>query len=1441
MEKNLFQKLWHPEPASPNFGQGKTLPDVDANLFSQFTFWWLAPLLRVGWTRPLESEDLWEFDAKRQASVTGDRVERLFYERCPPRKRPPHMRSSINGIVVGIEHDDVEKAESVSRKLATIVDKIPHGKPPNGATSNQGSEIDEPWVPLRDHPNKWDQSLVRALNRAFFWRFWTAGLFKGVADILNATTPIVTRLLLTYLSQAYYHSRDIPGAPQPRPASYGFGLAIGVAIMQEVSSLCTNQFLFRAMTTGFLIRTSVISAIFRKSLRLSGRSRAKHSTGQITTMISADCARLDMAAGFFHIVWSGPIEIIVGISLLIHNLGYSAVVGLGVLIIGIPAQAVLVNRMIQAHYATVQLTDKRVRLLQEILQGIRLLVLFGWQGHYSEKVLGIRRRELIRIRKIALYHATIVSTITFIPILAATLSFITYALSGHDLNAAVIFSSLQLFNIIRTPLLLVPVVAGTCGDAYVALGRIGKFLTSEELQDEFEVQPENKYAIDVRGTFTWERGGRSQGFSPETEKGKNSDEIAGAAASGASNPDKEELVRKKAEDKAKKSREKEKKKRDKERFSKKKKGIDPNDSSDEEEHGPEPFRLVDVDLQILRGAFIGIVGKIGSGKSSLLQAISGEMRRVTGNVVLGGTTAYAPQQAWIQNMTLRQNVTFGRPDVQDRFDQITHACALRPDIEMLHDGEWTEIGERGVNLSGGQKARINLARVAYFGPDIALLDDPLSAVDSHVSKHILENCLLSGPLADKTRILVTHQLHALPYVDEVIFMDNGRIVERGKYSDLVATGGLFSQLVAEYGVTEQAENRKEGGDTNAPATSKNDRPNETNGPAAKLMQGDERITGAVSWSAYTGYIGAAGGLYWIPFLALLLSLAQATSVLSTLFLAFWTSNHWGLPQGAYMGIYAGLGFATAIFSFMGSFAFASAGFIASLNLFTGALGGVLGSPMKFFDTTPIGAIIARLSHDIDTLDTNLPQAWFHLLSDVFSIFGIIVLVFYTYAWLGIMFPPLFLLYWYFSVIYRRTSIEVKRLDSILRSLLYAAFSEALTGVSTIRAYREQPRFVRVSERQLDAGNKAYFMTIACQRYLGVRLDLLGNVLILGIGLIGVGFRKSVDPSKLGVIMTYALTITQTFSQMVTQLAQVEQDMNIVERIVHYRNLEQEPPATLPDDPPQEWPQQGGIKFRNVALRYRDSLPLVLDGLTFDVRPGERVGIVGRTGAGKSSLLTALFRIAPLSGGTIEIDGINIEKVGVETLRHRLNVIPQDTVLFEGTLRENIDPLKTRTDEQLYYALRRVKLLGPGSGVPPKDSKLHLDNEVRDDSFSAGERQLLALCRALVKDKCKILILDEATSSVDADTDAMVQQMIQRDLQGKTLLCIAHRLNTIAFYDRVLFMDKGRMKEYDTPLNLFDNPDSQFRAMCDKAGLSRANIVKIRGNAETQLQTTAPST
>ncbi|EJD44619.1 ATP-dependent bile acid permease [Auricularia subglabra TFB-10046 SS5] len=1447
-----LKRIFHPPAAPAGFGKGVESPDARANVLSLLTFAWLGPMLSVGWTRPLAEDDLWEMDAKRQARTVADTVETLFYDRCPPFKRPQHLRPpTLRTARPAMPTSPTdEKAFSVPPAALENVETTPAGTvapSPLPAEKDLGPEVLE----TQQHAKKWDMSLLWTLNKAFFWRIWTSGLLKLCGDTLNTTTPLITKLLIQYITTAYiFHRAPAGTVPAPRAPGYGIALAFGIFLMQETSSLCNNQYFFRTMTLGFLVRTSLVSAIFRKSLRLSGRARLQHSTGQITTMISADCSRLDMASGFFHTVWIAPIQITVGIALLIVNLGVSALVGLAVLCVSLPLQAIMIRRMVAARRRSVKMTDKRVRLLHEVLQGIRLLVLFSWQSHYAERLVGMRRAELQNIRRLAYIRAILTATTTFIPVLCAILSFITYALLGHTLDPATIFSSLQFFNIIRAPLLFFPMVASACSDGYVSLGRISRMLLAEEMEDAYDItlpsasssdddvaltKKPKPLAVSMHGSFTWERGGAANngpnlhakfGFGRPGGGDEKAKKMTKAERKAAAQKEKEKAV-----DQKKKAKEEEE--AYKKRFEQWKHGI-PAEEDGAFEKGPEPFRLANVDFDVRSGSFVAIVGRVGSGKSSLLQALAGDMRRISGDVHFGGTVAYAPQAPWIQNLNLRDNITFGQAFEEDRFREVIRACALEPDLAILPDGEFTEIGERGVNLSGGQKARINLARVAYHRSDIALIDDPLSAVDAHVAKHILQNCLLAGPLAEKTRILVTHQLYVLPYVDEVVLMDEGKIVERGTYAELLARGGSFADLIEEFGTDERKMEAQDLDKTSAGIKEKIQgekssaelRP--TGAGAKKLVEGDERETGAVSWSAYYSYLQAAGGIKWAPGLLVWLALAQCAQVASNVFLGFWTDL--GIPgfsTGQYMGVYAGLGAATALFTFIGSLAFAITGFNASLSLFTAALRGVMGAPLRWHERTPTGAITNRLSKDIDTLDMMLPQAWFQLLTNLASIFGTVALVFYAYAWLGIsMSPHLVVVYFFFSMFYRRTSIEVKRLDSILRSLLYASFSEALTGLGTIRAYKEEPRFVRDSETKLDSENRVCTSMLASQRWLGVRLDLLGNVLVLGIGLIAVGFRNTTNPSKMGVVMTYSLTITQVMSQMVTMLAQVEQNMNTVERIVVYCDLESEPPAKTDADPKGDWPPHGGIVFKGVDFRYRDDLPLALKGISFEIRPGERIGIVGRTGAGKSSILTALFRTGPLAGGQILIDGVDIDTIGLEKLRMSLSIIPQDAL---GTLRANIDPLGRRSDVELHAALKRVGLINPPPAAGAESSgpgKFDLDREVRDDSFSAGEKQLLALCRALVKSESKVLVLDEATSSVDVATDATIQMMIQQDFKDRTLLCIAHRLNTIVYYDRVLVMNEGQVAEYDTPLNLFDQ-GGIFRSMCDQASLAREDIVRIR--------------
>ncbi|KAI0674258.1 multidrug resistance-associated ABC transporter [Trametes maxima] len=1425
--------MWNPlrpQPAPPSFGQGKVVPETTASPFSILLFSWLDPFLSVGFSRPLEKEDFWELPDARLTAPLTERVERAFYRRCPPEERPAFIGEQSEdppGNTCGPE--SVSRQTSNSTKQATVerVDVEREEKAQSAGLSSTDAKTSEGKQPTHD------SSLLKALHSVFWLQWWTAGILKLFSDTLNTTTPLVNQVLLTWLTTSYvYHranetEREQFGLQQPRGIGYGIGLAFAIFAMQEVSSLLSNHYQMVAMSNGLCFRTSLIGAIFRKSLRLSGRARMKHSVGQITTMISTDTTRLDRVSAFVHNLWVAPIQIAIGIGLLIRNLGYSALVGLAVLIVGFPVQLILARIMFASRKKGVVLTDQRVRMTSEVLSGIRLLKYYAWEGFYAHQVGVLREKEIHMIRRIAAARSSVIGAVTIIPILASVLSFITYALTNHNLDVALIFSSLQLFNIIRAPLAYLPLVLASSTDALVALRRISVFLRAEELAAPYLVDGESKFALHVDADFTWETVGKGTGASKVAQTKAQAQAQKKAAA-------REEKRRGGALGKG-KEKEKEKEKTGDVLPTVNTENTTENARVDGEkanETEEKPFTLKDVKLKIPKGSFVAIVGRVGSGKSSLLQALIGEMRKTRGDVTFSSTAAYVPQAAWIMNATLRENIIFGQPEDEAKFHEIIKACCLEPDLAMLPDGEETEIGEKGINLSGGQKARVSLARAAYSGADIVLMDDSLSAVDAYVGKKLLDTCLLNGPLADKTRVLVTHALHVLDKTDYIYVMDEGVVVEQGTYQELMQGGQTFARLMEEYGSLEKQEEAIPVPEK-APVKVK-DVKEKGRGPQkdhVALMQSEERLTGAVASTVYTRYFKFAGGAAVFPVIMMFLVLSQGAQVANNLFLGFWTSESiHGFNQGDYMGTYAALGIASGVFSFALSLTISMASLTAGLRMFKSALSAVMQSSVAFFDTTPLGRIMSRFSKDQDTIDAELAMIAVQLLTTASSVVGTAGLVFYTFPYLGIIFVPLMILYYFAAVYYRRSSVEAKRLDSLLRSILYSSYSETLTGLSTVRAYHSQTRFIKNSEQGLDQENRAYYMTIAIQRWLGVRLDILGNILILGIALFAAGFRRSVDPSKIGVVLSYTLSITQTFSLLVSTYAQNEQNFNAVERILYYTELPSEGALTTPNDPPASWPDSGEIEFKNVEMAYRPGLPPVLKGVSFYVKPGEKIGIVGRTGAGKSSLLQALFRIVNVQAGQIEIDGRNIGEIGLSVLRGRLALVPQDSLLFKGTLRENLDPTNTRTDAELIDSLRRAWLL-PRDGTPldpVAEAKFSLTSSVTDEgsNYSAGEKQLIALCRALVKNS-RIIVLDEATSSVDVETDAKVQRTIQAEFSASTLLCIAHRLNTIVYYDRILVMDAGRVAEFDTPLNLFDKEDSIFRSLCNEANLSRADILKIR--------------
>ncbi|KAG6916304.1 hypothetical protein DXG01_007461 [Tephrocybe rancida] len=1361
--------MWNPfkpHPALPAFGAGKVLPEGTVSIFSRVTFHWLDSFLNVGFTRPLEEDDLWQLPNERLAeSITND-FETEYYSRCPPNERPSSFRQNDPELEVSERGVD---ADSITEDKETKLDSTIKPALSSGKTTTK-----EP---------VYDSSVFKALHAVFFKRIW-------IADVLKTTTPLLNKVLLTWLTKSYIYYRlsDEEKASgileKPRGIGYGIGLAFALFVMQ--------------------------GTIFRKSLRLSGRARLEHTAGQITTMISTDATRVDQFVAFAHYIWVSPIQMIIGIGLLIGNLGYSALVGLAVMIFGIPFQAILVLIMFKQREKGVKITDTRVQLTTEVLQGIRLLKMYAWEEFYAAQIGKLRAGEIATIKTTSVASSLLIASITFVPVISTVLTFITYSSTGHDLNIAVVFSSLQLFTIIRIPFLIFPMMLASLADLLVALKRISKYLSAEELGDYYAIDESLATAVDLDGDFTWE-----------------------AAAATPNKPEEKESKADKG-----KSR-KGKKKKDLDMLPTVADELGPEVQEKSVEDTPEkPFELKNLKLLVPKGSFVAIVGRVGSGKSSILQSLIGEMRKTRGQVVLGGRLSYVPQTSWIRNATLRENVLFGREDNEERFREVIKACHLEHDLEMLPHGERTQIGEKGINLS---------ARAAYSDSEIVLLDDPLSAVDAYVGRGILDHCLLSGPLAARTRILVTHALHVLDKTDYIYVMDHGVISEQGTYQELITNSSVFSKLMEEYGSMERQKGGSLGRQGEPLAVdSKQSVDKEVE---AALMQEEERNTGAVTWDVYKKYMLFAGGVFWAPIIILLLVINESSQepgihfdhvdvVGNNLFLGFWTGETIkGFTQVKYMAVYAGLGAAQTLFSFLLSLAFSLMSLVGSLRLFKAALNSVLRSPISFFDTTPLGRIQSRLSKDQYTLDSELALTLWQFLSTFASVIGTMALVFYTFPLLGILFAPLIILYYISSVFYRRTSVETKRLDSMLRSVMYGSYSETLTGLSTIRAYREQNASITNAETGLDKENRAYYMTISIQRWLSVRLDLFGNTLVLGIALFAAGYRHTVSPAKIGVVLSYTLA-----TEMINMFAKNEQNMNAVERVLHYTELPSEADSTTPDDPPASWPSEGQISFTNVDLAYRDGLPLVLKDVSFNVRAGEKIGIVGRTGAGKTSLLQALFRIVELQSGKIEIDGQDASRIGLSALRNSLALVPQDSTMFLGTLRVNLcvvlsalaafadcdiydsDPQGLRTDAELISVLQRAWLL-PSGGVtdPAAEAKFSLDSTVGDE----GRYWKFDLTSLLIFVQGPITVQDEATSSVDVETDAKLQRTIKKEFASSTLLCIAHRLNTIAYYDRVLVMDGGAVAEYDTVLNLYDNETSIFRSLCNEANLQRADIVRIR--------------
>ncbi|KAF9510627.1 hypothetical protein BS47DRAFT_1395826 [Hydnum rufescens UP504] len=1209
----------------------------------------------------------------------------------------------------------------------------------------------------RQQDGKKKPSLAFAMNDAVKWSFWSGGLLKIIADMAQIASPLVIKAIIKYVSECYEIRKLHPTAPTPS-VGRGVGLAIALFLLQIIASQGLQHAFHRSLGAGVLLRAGLITAIYRRSLRFTARARSLLPDGKIVNHIS-----------------TAPIQMIVCLILLLLNLGVSASAGFAVFILITPAMAKVMGQLRKLRQKSMVWTDKRAKLLQELLGGMRIIKFFAWEIPFLKRIGEYRTKELQYIRMLLVVRSLNSSLAFSLPILSAVVAFIVYSVTGHNLKPDVIFASLALFQLLRLPLLLSPIALGAIADAANAIDRLTDVFTAELLGETHVIDPALPVAISLRNaSFTWD--GAPPPKSPVSRR--NGKWARRNAKNG-------------------------KKRRDSMQW----------ETVDE----GQVFKLKNLNLEIPRGQVCGFAF------SNLLTGLHDDLYHRT--YLFSDTSSYNLGSIWV--MTMRDYgdalkatallMTFRKGDGADTGKHRWAFFAYITFIHTFHNRKFLQppvhIGDSTVwRMKGGNPLRWSAFALPRPFADVLVHDAfdslflPLGQPQRSISVpfyrkpsfalRVLEisEATLTGVASRKQntdgvadfdstpptlapkllKIIGKYRIprrkhhrmlskrregarHPLTY-DKAIVPDTTANFSLLTYAWVLPMLNLDLELrmstmldwpqvispswLRKFGGQGEQEKQENGDVKETDAAGTTDKRLKTvNGTA--LMQAEDRVLGAVSSKGF--YMGVyAGNGYCV-------SIGDG-------YLQLWS--------------FTGLGIGQALSLFLLGSTFAVMSFFASVKMHKDSIQHMMHAPMSFFETTPLGRIMNRFSKDVDTLDNTLGDTLRIMTTTLSQIIGAIILISIILPWFLIPVGIVILVYFNIGVFYRNSARELKRLDSILRSSLYSHFSESLSGLGTIRAYGETTRFARENEKHMDNENRAYWLTITNQRWLGVHLDFLGAILTFAVAILAVASRFSISPSQTGVALSYILSVQQGFGWMIRQAAEVENNMNAVERVHHYaHNLEQEVPHRVDEKkPPPDWPSRGDLELNDISMSYRPGLPLVLKGLSLHVNGGEHIGVVGRTGAGKSSILVALYRLVELDSGSITLDGINVSTLGLADLRSKIAIIPQDPTLFSGTLRSNLDPFGVYDDARLWDALKRSALVddvrkgdgqtqetidGPSSPTSPSSyvpqSEVHyshrftLDSPVEDEggNLSVGQRSLVSLARALVKDS-QVVLLDEAT-------------------------------------------------------------------------------------------------
>ncbi|KAK4768022.1 hypothetical protein SAY87_003163 [Trapa incisa] len=1183
----------------------------------------------------------------------------------------------------------------------------------------------------------------------------TSRLVKALISYAWKEILITALCALTYTVASYIGPYLIDAFVQylsGRRAFNGEGYFLVSAFLfgKFAESVSQRQWFFRLQRLGIRARAVIVGMIYDKGLTLSCHSKQGHTSGEIINFMSVDAERIEEFVWCMHSPWMVLLQVTLALIILFKNLGLAAIASLVTTVLVMLANLPLASLEEKYQDGLMKSKDKRMKATSEILRNMRILKLQAWAMKFLSKIRDLRETEEGWLKKYVYTDAVMSFVFWGSPTFVSVATFGVCMLMGIPLESGKILSALATFRILQESIYNLPDTISVIIQTKVSLDRIASFLRLDELQkDEIERLPPGTTDIAVEisgGNFSWDSSSSS-------------------------------------------------------------------------------LTLKDINLKVGQGMKVAVCGTVGSGKSSLLSCILGEVPKVSGTVRLCGTKAYVAQSPWIQSGKIEDNILFGKEMNRERYEKILEACSLKKDLEILSFGDQTLIGERGINLSGGQKQRVQIARALYQDADIYLFDDPFSALDAHTGSHLFKECLLDL-LSTKTVIYVTHQVEFLPSANLILVMKDGKITEAGNYNDIHQEGTDFMDLVAahkiallglnpmqvseesggsrmkvEGGITKFPEKKEIGQVQNAESSEK----------SRQLIQEEEREKGRVGFPVYWKFLTTAYGGAIVPFILLAQVLFQVLQIGGNYWMA------WASPvtpdakppvtASTLLLVYVELAIGSSFCILIRAILLATVVLKTATLLFNQMHHCIFRAPMSFFDSTPSGRILNRASTDQSELDTSVPYLVVGIAFPIIQLLGIIG-VMSQVAWeVFIVFIPILSVSIWYQQYYIAAARELSRLVGVCNAPLIQHFSETIAGSAVIRSFDQEPRFRRTNVLLSDGYSRPKFYIGGAMEWLCFRLDVLSSF-AFGFSLVFLVYVPMgfIHPAMAGLAVTYGLNLNMLQDWVIWSLCTMENKIISVERILQYTTIPSEPPLVIESSRPEcSWPSNGEIVIENLQVRYAPHMPLVLRGISCTFEGGMKTGIVGRTGSGKSTFIQTLFRIVDPVEGHIIIDGIDICSIGVHDLRSRLSIIPQDPTMFEGTVRSNIDPLEEYTEEQIWEALDKCQL---GDEVRKKEGKLDSAVTENGENWSMGQRQLVCLGRVLLK-KSKVLVLDEATASVDTATDNLIQQTLREHFSTCTVITIAHRITSILDSDSVLLLDHGLVCEQGPPKRLLEDKSSSF--------------------------------